>query len=70
MTGRERPVLGMVLKGYPRISETFISNEILLLEQLGFSISHFFDARTRGRIFPIKAFGKYGPGPTTCPKRS
>ncbi len=28
----------MVLKGYPRISETFISNEILLLEQLGFQI--------------------------------
>lgn len=28
----------MVLKGYPRISETFISNEILLLESLGFNI--------------------------------
>jgi glycosyltransferase involved in cell wall biosynthesis len=33
-----RPVLGVVLKGYPRISETFISNEILLLEQLGFAV--------------------------------
>jgi len=32
------PVLGMILKGYPRISETFISNEILLLEKLGFSV--------------------------------
>ena len=32
------PSLGMVLKGYPRISETFISNEILLLEQAGFRI--------------------------------
>lgn len=31
-------VLGMVLKGYPRISETFISNEIRLLESLGFEI--------------------------------
>ncbi len=31
----EAPVLVMVLKGYPRISETFISNEILLLESLG-----------------------------------
>ena len=30
------PVLGMILKGYPRISETFISNEILLLENLRF----------------------------------
>jgi len=38
------PVLGMVLKGYPRISETFISNEILLLEKLGFSI-HLFSMR-------------------------
>jgi len=32
------PVLGMILKGYPRISETFISNEILLLESLGFAV--------------------------------
>ena len=45
MTGSERPVLGMVLKGYPRISETFISNEILLLEQLGFSV-HIFSMRS------------------------
>ncbi len=36
--------LGMVLKGYPRISETFISNEILLLERMGFSI-HIFSMR-------------------------
>ena len=35
------PVLGMVLKGYPRISETFISNEIRLLEKLGLSIRIF-----------------------------
>jgi glycosyltransferase involved in cell wall biosynthesis len=28
----------MVLKGYPRISETFISNEILLLEKEGYAI--------------------------------
>lgn len=44
MTRTARPVLGMILKGYPRISETFISNEILLLEQLGFSI-HIFSMR-------------------------
>jgi len=41
MTVSEKPVLGMILKGYPRVSETFISNEILLLEQLGFSIQIF-----------------------------
>ncbi|MEN8200403.1 MAG: glycosyltransferase family 4 protein [Thermodesulfobacteriota bacterium] len=38
------PSLGYILKGYPRISETFISNEILLLEQLGF----------RMRLFPMR----------------
>jgi glycosyltransferase involved in cell wall biosynthesis len=31
----------MILKGYPRISETFISNEILLLEKLGFTLQLF-----------------------------
>ncbi len=38
------PTLAYILKGYPRISETFISNEILLLEQLGFSL----------RLFPMR----------------
>lgn len=33
-----RGVLGYVLKGYPRISETFISNEIALLEARGLAI--------------------------------
>ncbi|MBU0945039.1 MAG: glycosyltransferase [Proteobacteria bacterium] len=36
--------LGYILKGYPRISETFISNEILLLEQLGYRL----------RLFPMR----------------
>ena len=36
--------LGYILKGYPRISETFISNEILILEQLGFKM----------RLFPMR----------------
>ena len=44
MSTSNRPVLGMILKGYPRISETFISNEILLLEKLGFNI-HLFSMR-------------------------
>jgi glycosyltransferase involved in cell wall biosynthesis len=44
MNSRRRPSLGMILKGYPRISETFISNEILLLEKLGFPI-HLFSMR-------------------------
>ena len=37
----ESGTLGMILKGYPRISETFISNEILLLEEQGFRIRIF-----------------------------
>lgn len=41
---KNKPTLAYILKGYPRISETFISNEILLLEQLGFSI----------RLFPMR----------------
>ncbi|EGB15231.1 glycosyl transferase group 1 [Pseudodesulfovibrio mercurii] len=39
-----RTTLGMVLKGYPRISETFISNEIRLLEEMGFKI-HIYSMR-------------------------
>jgi glycosyltransferase involved in cell wall biosynthesis len=38
MSADPTPVLGMILKGYPRISETFISNEIRLLEASGFRI--------------------------------
>jgi glycosyltransferase involved in cell wall biosynthesis len=50
MSASEIPVLGMILKGYPRISETFISNEILLLEKLGFSI-HLFSMRQPRETF-------------------
>lgn len=37
----DKPTLAYILKGYPRISETFISNEILLLEELGFRMRIF-----------------------------
>ena len=66
MTAAVRPVLGMVLKGYPRISETFISNEILLLEQLGFAV-HIFSMRpgregfTHASIARIRARVDYLP---------
>lgn len=50
MNRPEVPALGMVLKGYPRISETFISNEILLLENLGFSV-HLFSMRQPREAF-------------------
>ena len=44
MISSAQPTLAYILKGYPRISETFISNEILLLEQLGFRM-HLFPMR-------------------------
>ena len=47
----------MVLKGYPRISETFISNEILLLESIGFSI-HIISMREPRESFAHAGVGK------------
>jgi len=41
---QSKPTLGMILKGYPRISETFIANEIYRLEQLGVPV-HIFSMR-------------------------
>jgi glycosyltransferase involved in cell wall biosynthesis len=40
-------IVGVLLKGYPRLSETFILNEILLLEKLGFKL-HLFALRNPG----------------------
>jgi glycosyltransferase involved in cell wall biosynthesis len=56
----------MILKGYPRISETFISNEIRLLEKLGFAI-HLFSMRrpredfTHDSVQKIRAAVDYLP---------
>jgi glycosyltransferase involved in cell wall biosynthesis len=66
MSQSNRPVLGMILKGYPRISETFISNEIRLLETLGFTI-HLFSMRqpresfTHDSVKKIRATVDYLP---------
>ncbi len=46
MARQHTPTLGYILKGYPRISETFISNEILLLEKMGFTMHLFSHAAT------------------------
>ena len=54
MSPPQKQFLGMILKGYPRISETFISNEILLLERLGFSI-HLFSMRQPRESFTHKS---------------
>ncbi|BBO93447.1 glycosyltransferase family 4 protein [Desulfosarcina ovata] len=45
-----KTTIGMILKGYPRISETFIANEILLLERLGFDV-HIFSMRQPREAF-------------------
>ena len=54
MSSPDKLFLGMILKGYPRISEAFISNEILLLERLGFSI-HLFSMRQPRENFTHKS---------------
>lgn len=61
-----KPVLAYILKGYPRISETFISNEILLLEQLGlklrlFSMRHPRESFCHDSVTRIKARVDYLP---------
>jgi glycosyltransferase involved in cell wall biosynthesis len=66
MSTFDPPVLGMILKGYPRISETFISNEIRLLEELGLAI-HLFSMRqprenfTHDSVKKIRAAVDYLP---------
>jgi glycosyltransferase involved in cell wall biosynthesis len=57
MNASQAPVLGIILKGYPRISETFISNEILLLEKLGFSI-HLISMRRPRENFSHRSVNK------------
>jgi glycosyltransferase involved in cell wall biosynthesis len=47
MAQTQEKVVGILLKGYPRLSETFIANEILLLEKLGFKL-HIFALRNPG----------------------
>jgi glycosyltransferase involved in cell wall biosynthesis len=47
----------MILKGYPRISETFISNEILLLEEQGLSL-HILSMRRPREAFSHTSVGR------------
>jgi len=42
-----KQMIGVILKGYPRLSETFIVNEIRLLEELGYDL-HIFALRDPG----------------------
>jgi hypothetical protein len=52
--------IAYILKGYPRLSETFISNEIYLLEKMGlklriFSIKQANEKQSHGVIDMIQA---------------
>jgi hypothetical protein len=62
-----KPRLGMILKGYPRISETFISNEILLLENLGFPI-HLFSMRRPRENFTHRSVTRIQAGVDYLPE--
>jgi glycosyltransferase involved in cell wall biosynthesis len=60
------PEIGYILKGYPRTSETFISNEIFLLEKAGLRLSIFSLKKLEGQqlhgvINKIKARVNYLP---------
>lgn len=64
---QEKPVMGMVLKGYPRISETFISNEIKLLEEKGIAV-HIFSMRNPRENFTHKSVQAIKAGVTYLPE--
>ena len=72
MTENRKTKIGYILKGYPRISETFISNEIYLLERLGFSL-HLFSMRepresfTHESVNQIRAAVDYLPSTLLVP---
>jgi glycosyltransferase involved in cell wall biosynthesis len=64
--GRPKPEIALVLKGYPRLSETFIAQEILGLEQRGLNIEivslrHPYDPTTHPIHAQIGAGVRYLP---------
>ena len=65
----DSPVVGYIMKGYPRLSETFILNEIHLLEKMGLRL-HVFSvkkgsSRQHGIVQRIKAQATYTPEDTS-----
>jgi len=66
MEPNARPRVGFVLKGYPRLSESFILREILMLERLGLDL-HIFALRDPGeatvheRVAQVRARVTYLP---------
>lgn len=67
--------IAYILKGYPRLSETFISNEIYLLENMGlklriYSIKQSDEQQSHGVIDKIKAPVSYLPAMTSLSSTS
>src|SRR5688500_11977520 len=66
----DTPVVAYVMKGYPRLSETFILNEIHLLEKMGVSL-HVFAVKDadslglEGTFKQIRAQATYAPEDTS-----
>ena len=52
----QKQVIGIVLRDYPRISQTFIVHEILLLEELGVRFAHFRTEQSAGDCNSSKCF--------------
>lgn len=66
MNQKDELEIGYILKGYPRLSETFISNEIYLLETMGlklhlFSVKKSEEAKSQAVVAKIKAGITYLP---------
>lgn len=68
MPSGNRNTIGFLLKGYPRLSETFIANEIALLEKSGFEI-HIFALRNPGERIIHGQVRKINAGVTYLPDK-
>jgi glycosyltransferase involved in cell wall biosynthesis len=60
VSGKACPHIGYILRSYPRLSQTFILNEILALEQLGwnvhiFAVTHPHEALVQTQVADIRA---------------
>ena len=54
MVSKYQPKIAYIMKGFPRLSETFISNEILLLEQQGMKLHVFaIKSLSEGKIHSV-----------------
>ncbi len=63
---KQNHLLGIILKGYPRLSEAFIVNEILLLEECGYKLQIFAlrdpsEAQVQATVHSVRARVSYIP---------